>query len=311
LQGKLWLSNVTVLIDPDHAAINSHLATIPEQFRHDIEVWIRVQRGQGRRRHPERRWSLIRRYVRQVAPVLNSWSHKHHNFRSVTTLDIEEAVKADTGGWPRGRQVALRWLFAALKQERLIFRDPARCVSLRLAGRLPVPLPSDRLRGLLDKASGPAARLAVALVAVHALGAQELRGLLLEDLDRPNGRLVVRRPTREHTVILDELTSVIIAEWLHERFRRWPHTTNPHLLVTQRTANDTRQIPISKCAVVEYFQPLAATPRQLRIDRLLDEAAHTADPLHLMRVFGIGAATALKYVRAAHPERFNVDPTAP
>jgi hypothetical protein len=47
----------------------------------------------------------------------------------------------------------------------------------------------------------------------------------------------------------------------------------------------------------------------LRIDRILDEAHETADPVHLMRVFGIAPDTAMKYVKAAHPHRFIKDPT--
>jgi hypothetical protein len=35
----------------------------------------------------------------------------------------------------------------------------------------------------------------------------------------------------------------------------------------------------------------------------LDEPKHTADPVHLMRVFGISASTAMKYVYTGHPER--------
>ncbi|GHF27678.1 hypothetical protein GCM10018772_61580 [Streptomyces fumanus] len=33
-------------------------------------------------------------------------------------------------------------------------------------------------------------------------------------------------------------------------------------------------------------------------DRILDEAHETADPVHLMRVFGIAPTTAMKYVKA-------------
>jgi hypothetical protein len=43
----------------------------------------------------------------------------------------------------------------------------------------------------------------------------------------------------------------------------------------------------------------APTPSKLRQDRILDEARHTADPVHLMRVFGITASTAMKYVYTA------------
>ena len=51
------------------------------------------------------------------------------------------------------------------------------------------------------------------------------------------------------------------------------------------------------------FTPLGLTPGQLRRDRILDEASHTADPVHLMTVFGISAKTAMNYIQAAHPER--------
>lgn len=48
---------------------------------------------------------------------------------------------------------------------------------------------------------------------------------------------------------------------------------------------------------------------QLRQDRFLDEARETADPVRLMRLFGITSYTAIHYVRTAHPERFAIDPT--
>jgi hypothetical protein len=41
---------------------------------------------------------------------------------------------------------------------------------------------------------------------------------------------------------------------------------------------------------------------------VLDEAAHTADPIHLMHLFRLANTTALKYVLAAHPDKFTIDP---
>ncbi|MER7775805.1 hypothetical protein ABTZ21_12430 [Streptomyces sp. NPDC096191] len=41
----------------------------------------------------------------------------------------------------------------------------------------------------------------------------------------------------------------------------------------------------------------------LRQDRMLNEAFATGDPLKLMRLFGITAQTAMRYVAAAYPER--------
>lgn len=60
--------------------------------------------------------------------------------------------------------------------------------------RLPVPIATDRLRGLIDRAGGPMAKLTVALIAIQGLGKLELPRLLLADLDAHGGRLLVRRP---------------------------------------------------------------------------------------------------------------------
>ncbi|MFF9803597.1 hypothetical protein ACF1G5_00435 [Streptomyces coeruleorubidus] len=51
------------------------------------------------------------------------------------------------------------------------------------------------------------------------------------------------------------------------------------------------------------FERVGISARKLREDRIYDEARHTADPVHLMRLFGIGKGTAMKYVSAAHPDK--------
>lgn len=125
----------------------------------------------------------------------------------------------------------------------------------------------------------------------------------MADLDLPGGSLLIRRCLGRHTVYLDELTRTLAIAWLRERHRRWPATANPHLLISQQTAAMDTLPPISSMVMTDIFRPLGLTPSRLRQDRILDEARHTADPVHLMRVFGISAATAMKYVYAAHPER--------
>ena len=109
-------------------------------------------------------------------------------------------------------------------------------------------------------------------------------------------------------MVLDELTLRLAGAWLRERARRWPHTTNPYLLVSQQTAVDPSHPPVCRFTVQALFFPLGITPGQLRADRILDEARHTADPVHLMRLFGIADNTAMKYVYTAHPERRAVPP---
>lgn len=39
----------------------------------------------------------------------------------------------------------------------------------------------------------------------------------------------------------------------------------------------------------------------IRYCSLLDEARHTEDPVHLIRLFGLAPATAMRYLHAAHP----------
>jgi hypothetical protein len=79
--------------------------------------------------------------------------------------------------------------------------------------------------------------------------------------------------------------------------------------VRQVTALDPEGPPVAKYGVQPIFTQLGLQPQKLRIGRLLHEAHETADPVHLMRVFGIAPDTAMKYVKAAHPHRFIKDAT--
>lgn len=175
------------------------------------------------------------------------------------------------------------------------------------AGR-PQPLPVDRLHGLFDRATSPMAKFAVALVAVHALGPAALRRALVTDLDPTRGRMTARLITGLYTLYLDELTHTRALAWLRERRRRWPATTNPHLLLTRQTAEMPANPPVSGTAIYTIFEIVGARATQLRQDRILDEAAATADPVHLMRLFGVSVGTAMHYVYAAHPEKQAVIP---
>jgi hypothetical protein len=109
-------------------------------------------------------------------------------------------------------------------------------------------------------------------------------------------------------VHLDEFTHRLALAWLQERHRRWPATTNPHLLVSQMSADMDTRPPITTMLIYRTFRPLGVSPSALRQDRILDEARHTADPVHLIRVFGISVTTAMDYVYAAHPERRSTIP---
>jgi hypothetical protein len=94
--------------------------------------------------------------------------------------------------------------------------------------------------------------------------------------------------------------------WLTYRARRWPATSNRHLFISDYTAEG--EAPMSRYGIGTGSRHIGITPRQLRQDRILDEATHTADPVALITVFGIGVTTAIRYIHAAHPEQFPGDP---
>lgn len=213
-----------------------------------------------------------------------------------------ERHRQPAGGPRKGLAIALRSLFRALKQERIIFQDPTRELVVPDVPRLPAPVPSDILAGLLQQVETAYGRLVIALAAIHALQGHEICALLAADTDLSAGRLLVRRRDRPHTLYLEELTHTLASRWLAYRHSRWPASGNPHLLVTQRSALDPADPPVS-VGSLRLALPPGITLQQLRQDRILDEAAITADPLRLIRLFGITETTAMRYIAAAHPER--------
>ncbi|CAM5291774.1 MULTISPECIES: hypothetical protein [Streptomyces] len=70
--------------------------------------------------------------------------------------------------------------------------------------------------------------------------------VLTGDLDLARGILVIRRGLRRHTLYLEELTHQTVADWLDFRHRRWPASTSPRLLVSQRSTLDPDHPAVGK-----------------------------------------------------------------
>ncbi|RSM64899.1 hypothetical protein DMB66_18470 [Actinoplanes sp. ATCC 53533] len=288
----------------DALQIRAHslLEEVPHAFVGDARRWVAVLRGQGRRQHRAVSWRTVANYLSYLLPVLHSWAGEADSLRQITRDHVSQAIKQRQGHPARALQTALRSLFRALKQERLIFRDPTAGITVSAVYLLPRAIPADQLRGLLDRATRPVAKVIIVLAAIHGLRPTEIARSRTADLDLSAGRLRIHRPTGTHLVYLDEVTHTIIAAWLRHRRQRWPKAVNPHLIITGHTAlDDTAQIEMT--TFYSMIAKLGVTPNALRRDRILDEARVTADPVHLMRVFGITDSTALKYIFAAHPER--------
>lgn len=289
--------------DSDQDRVERELAAFPETIGRELRAWVRAVRGEGRWERPGRSYHSIARYVGVLKPVLDRWiDNGIDSLRTVTRQDIEEAIATRTGTPARAIHIVLRNVFRALRQERLIFRDPTRGLVFSGITTVPPSIPSDRLAGLLDRARSAFDHVVIILVCVHALNGTDIRRLLLSDLDLPRERLLVRRPGRRHVIYLDETTYHSAAEWTRERHRRWPASANLHLLINRWTAVDPNAA-ITTAALHGTFQHAGVSMQTARQDRILHEAHETEDPLHLIRLFGISATTAMRYITAAHPER--------
>jgi hypothetical protein len=254
-----------------------------------VRRWVRTLHDGGPRspaRHPD----TARAYLRVVLPALRDWSSRYDHLREVTRDDVLTRLEPLHGDAKNSAVTALRSLFTWARRTGVIFRNPA--TQIRLGKREhPIwqPLTDRDITEAVTAATTPQARLCVALAAVHAARPGQTRALRLDDIDLGNRRLTIAGRARP----LDDLTHRVLVGWLDHRRSRWPHTANPHLLVSNATA--LHHAPVSATWILNLRgQP--ATLERLRIDRQLEEAlAGGGDPLRLAAVFGISQTTAIRY----------------
>jgi hypothetical protein len=242
----------------------------------------------GRPRKP----ATIQGYLRALGPALADWSARYQSLRQVTSDDIDDQLKPCTG--PTGRLMAavMRSLFRVLKARRVIFTNPT--TGLEVHREPPPPalgLDPARRAALLDELHRPDGRLVVLLAGVHALRPHQIRVLALDAVDLAAGtlRMAGHRPRR-----LDALTLEALRAWLDVRHARWPASANPYLLVNQSTAGGLT--PVTRGYIQAVFQQLGVTAEDLCVDRLLAEVqASGGDPLTLTLLFGLSDPTAIRY----------------
>ena len=287
------------LLDDDRVSsfaclTRTRLALLPPPMAADVGHWLRT-RSQGGPRSRPRDEHTVRMNLNRVHPLLLAWARHYTHLREVTPADIIAATGLLPATRRRQTLTALRSLFGHANKTGTIFRDPTRGIR---DGQRPLILIQPLQPGEIDQATSaavtPAARLAVALAAVHAARPKTIRELHLGDVDLGGRRLVIAGQARP----LDDLTASLLLAWLQHRGRRWPGTANPHLIINQQTAMTTRAV--SENWLTESCRGLTATLERLRVDRQLEEALTCgADPLHLAAVFGTADTTAIKYAAIA------------
>lgn len=293
--------------DPLDQWLERNLACLPTGIRTDVADWIDVLRNGNSRRRPKAELTW-KNYLLQIRPTLLSWSTEHGTIREISKAEVVAALEAPTpfGGDGHTRLTALRSLFAFLKSQQRVFADPTRRldrkVTRRPGQRIPTRLPASVLEEIGVITHTPATWLVTVLTGHHALGAVHLRTLALEDTDLPNRRFTIPG----QSLPLDDLTHQAIQRYLDYRTRRWPSTTNPHLLITQQTAHHDSSV--SRVWLGTVLRGQEASLDLLRQDRILDEveAVGVRDPLHIAAVFGLRPDTAQRYVDAVYGRH---DPT--
>jgi len=217
-------------------------ARLPEPMRAQLETWLEVMvngshpgppaalPGPSDRPHP----------ILGITPVLQAWADAgppvpgRDHPRTGPCRRCPQAGHDAT--WA---EYGLRSLFKVLQgpQDDSSPTPPAACRSLPSTPPSPCPLTPEAIRQALNSPDSAIA-LAVALVAFHAVTAQQLSRLRAHRHRRrtplPRGaRHPPRGPVR-----------VRLTAWLDHRARTWPGTINPHLFVTRKSA--PRLTPVGK-----------------------------------------------------------------
>jgi integrase len=270
--------------------LRTELDGLAPAIRRDTHTWAAMLCNGGPRNRA-RTPTTAANYLHTIRPALQAWSTRYSHLREVTRDDVIAYLDMLTGSPRKTALSALRSLFAWAKRTNIIFRNPA--VRLRGVPRedtLWQPLRPDELARTVATATTVHARLFIALAAVHAARAGQIRALRLDDVDLGNRRITIAGHERP----LDDLTHQLLLAWLEHRRTRWPNTANPHLVISPCTAGGLG--PVSYPFLARPLRGLPATLERLRIDRQLEEALTSgADPLHVAAVFGVSDTTAIRY----------------
>jgi integrase len=291
------LGDLGLLRDDSTAAVRALIERVTGElapgFAGPARRWLLVLLDGGPRAKP-RSQATIYAYSAAARPILQEWGRTYDHLREVTPADIYTALEP-MSGYPRRKTAgALRSLFRFAKRNGLVFTDPT--VGVRTPPIDPAmrPMTDGEIRAIEDLAGHPAERLAVALAAEHAARSGTIRRLKLDDVDLPNRRITLAG----HDQRLGDLTYRAMRAWLGHRRATWPHSPNPHVLISRRTALGTG--PACHEFVRFSLGDSGFSIDQIRADRILHEALTAGpDPLHLSLVFNLDHATALRYTTVA------------
>lgn len=275
-------------ISPIERYFNDQIAGLPEPMTAQLRVWFDVMINGSTtapRRKPRHR-ETAKLHIRALAPILRVWAAQgNDSLASIERADILAALPAP-GPRRHAADQGMRSLFGVLKGRKLVFVDPTRGVPhTGTNATVPLPLDAGAIRKALNSPD-PAAALAVALVAFHALPSRHVRELKLTDII--DGRLNLG----DRFIPLAAPVLPRLAAWLDHRARTWPGTVNQHLFINRRTA--PRRTEVSRAFP---WKQVNLAPQTLREDRILDEIRATGgDVRRVCELFDLSVGAAMRYV---------------
>ena len=291
------LSDLGLLRDDSTPAIRARVDRVTSElapgFAGPARQWLLVLLDGDSRARP-RSEATIYAYFASARPVLRGWENTHGHLREITRSDIHAALQPMSGYQRNNTVHALRSLFRFAKRRGLVFTNPVLGVKTPPVDPAMTPMTDDEIRIIEGLAVRPAERLAIALAAEHAARTNTIRHLKLDDVDLANRRIILAG----HNQRLGDLTHRAMREWLSHRRATWPHSPNPHVLISKRTALGAG--PVSHIFVRFSLGDNGFSIDRIRADRILHEALTAGpDPLHLSLVFNLDHSTALRYAIVA------------
>ena len=298
------LAEAGLLVDDRTPAIKSWFAQqivgLPEPMASDLHRWFDLMMD-GSRAAPRRRpraQITTRLYLSWALPVLHGWAIAgRSSLREISSDDIR-AVLPPSGNARATLGRALRSIFTVLKSNNVVFTNPIKQIKTgSYQRRQPLPVVPGLLQAGLDSPD-PARAAVIALVAFHGLRSGQLRNLKLTDIR--SGRLHIDG----RTVLLAEPVRTRVSAYLDYRHRAWPHTANPHLFITARSANGL--LPPG-ARWIKLKIDITGGAQAVREDRILDEAHATGgDIRRICDMFGLSVNAAERYTATVdHPDLIN------
>jgi hypothetical protein len=207
------LGDLGLLRDDSTAAVRALIERVTGElapgFAGPARQWLLVLLDGGPR-SKSRSEATIYAYSAAARPILQEWGRGYGRLREITPSDIYAALEP-MSGYPRNKTAqALRSLFRFAKLHGLVFTNPAAGVRTPPIDPAMMPMTDDEIRAIEDLAGRPAERLAVALAG--------------------------------HDQRLGDLTHRAMRAWLGHRRATWPHSPNPHVLISKRTALGTSPV---------------------------------------------------------------------